>query len=151
MDQNPEKEGAPLGEAPIEQLIAIRRKYSGETGRTHRQRILAALRLGPLTTFEARKFLDVPHPAGRVQELRAEGNVIHTLRTHQRNDADKAHCIARYVLKNVSADVGASLPVDKALNASPAPFQPAIVADTPTGGTVQPEGLYHLSRRLVDG
>lgn len=103
MKKNSEKEGAPVGEAPAEQLIASRKKYSGETRRTH-----------------------------------------------QGNDADKAHCVARYVLKKESTDVDASLPDDKA-RAPLALFQLAIVADAPTRGAAQPEGLDRLSGRLADG
>lgn len=100
MNMNPRKEIAPLaGEAKAEKLNSIRNKYNGETGFTHRQRILEALRFGPLSTFEARKFLDVPHPAGRVQELRDDGNEIDTLRTHEKGDAGRPHCIALYVLR----------------------------------------------------
>lgn len=99
---NPTKELVPhsaSGEAKAQQLETIREKYKGETGATHAQRILAALKLGPLSTFEARKHLDVPHPAGRVQELREGGNEINTLRRSERNGIGRPHCIAIYVLK----------------------------------------------------
>lgn len=100
MDTNPRNEIAPLaGEAKAERLNSIRKKYNGETGFTHRQRILEALRSGPLSTFEARRYLDVPHPAGRVQELRDDGNEIETLRTHGQGDSGRPHCIALYVLR----------------------------------------------------
>lgn len=94
------KEIAPLaGEAKVEQLIAIREKYKGETGASHERRILDALRLAPLSTFEARKYLDVPHPAGRVQELRDAGNEIDTLRFPEKSDVGRPHVIAVYVLR----------------------------------------------------
>lgn len=96
------KELAPqagTNEAKIEQLQTIREKYKGETGATHARRILDALRLHWLSTFEARKYLDVPHPAGRVQELRDAGNEIDTLRLSERSDVGRPHCIAVYVLR----------------------------------------------------
>lgn len=96
------KELAPLGgtnEAKIEQLQTIREKYKGETGATHVRRMLDALRLDQLSTFEARKYLDVPHPAGRVQELRDAGNETDTLRLSERSDVGRPHCIAVYVLR----------------------------------------------------
>lgn len=99
---NPTKERAPqaaTGEAKAEQLESIREKYKGETSATHARRILDALRLGPLSTFEARRYLDVPHPAGRVQELRDRGNEIDTLRMSERSEVGRPHCIALYLLR----------------------------------------------------
>jgi len=96
------KDIAPLAgtnEAKAEQLKTIREKYNGETGATHARRILDALRLYRLSTFEARKYLDVPHPAGRVQELREAGNEIDTLRLQECSDVGRPHCIAVYVLR----------------------------------------------------
>jgi hypothetical protein len=100
MGTNDTKEIAPLaGEAKVKQLDAIREKYKGETGATHQRRILDALRLGPLSTFEARKYLDVPHPAGRIQELRETGHEIDTLRVSEPGEVGRPHCIALYVLR----------------------------------------------------
>ena len=96
------KEIAPkagTNEAKIEQLQSIREQYKGESGATHARRILDALRLYRLSTFEARKYLDVPHPAGRVQELRDAGNDIDTLRLSERSEVGRPHCIAVYVLR----------------------------------------------------
>ena len=90
---------AATGEAKVDQLCSIRDKYKGETGATHAKRILDALRLGPLSTFEARRYLDVPHPAGRVQELRNAGNEIDTVRLSERSEAGRPHNIALYVLR----------------------------------------------------
>ncbi|MDO8341315.1 MAG: helix-turn-helix domain-containing protein [Candidatus Woesebacteria bacterium] len=99
---NPRKELAPqadTGEAKAQLLETIREKYKGETGATHARRIRDALRLGPLSTFEARRYLDVPHPAGRVQELRDAGNEIDTLRLVERSEVGRPHRIALYVLR----------------------------------------------------
>jgi hypothetical protein len=99
---NPKKELAPqaaTSEAKATQLESIREKYKGEAGATHARRILDALRLGPLSTFEARRYLDVPHPAGRVQELRDSGNEIDTLRLSERSEVGRPHCIALYLLR----------------------------------------------------
>jgi hypothetical protein len=100
METNPTKENAPLaGEAKENQLKSVSEQYRGETGATHRQRVLAALRLGTLSTFEARRYLDVPHPAGRVQELRTAGHDIATLRTTEASENGRPHVIAVYVLR----------------------------------------------------
>lgn len=103
---NPTKELAPqaaTGEAKAQLLESIREKYKGETGATHARRILDALRLGPLSTFEARRYLDVPHPAGRVQELRDSGNEIDTLRLLEHSEVGRPHCIALYLLRKEAA------------------------------------------------
>ena len=47
------------------------------SAQAQRQRLLIALRKGSITTQQARSKIDVLHPAGRVQELRAEGyNIV---------------------------------------------------------------------------
>lgn len=63
-----------------------------------RARILSALQQGPVTTFEARKRLDVPHPAGRVMELRKAGHEIATFWTDAYSEVGKKHRVARYEL-----------------------------------------------------
>lgn len=102
MGTNDAKEFAPqvaASEAKVQQLCSIRDKYKGETGATHAKRMLDALRLGPLSTFEARRYLDVPHPAGRVQELREAGHEIDTVRLSERSEVGRPHIIALYVLR----------------------------------------------------
>ena len=94
---------AGTSEAKAKQLKAIREKYKSETGATHALRLLDALRLGRVSTFEARSYLDVPHPAGRIQELRDAGNEIDTLRLSEPSDAGRPHCIAVYVLRQEAA------------------------------------------------
>jgi hypothetical protein len=64
---------------------------------TQRQQILAWLYIGTLTTLQARKELDIMHPAARVKELREQGyNII----THwTTGDTGKGkHRIACYAL-----------------------------------------------------
>jgi hypothetical protein len=64
-----------------------------------RQRLLNYLcGHGSLTTIEARRFLDIMHPAMRVLELKRQG---HRIETHWINDvteAGKSHRVARYLL-----------------------------------------------------
>lgn len=90
---------APLaGEAKAKQLIAIRDKYKGDTRAEQGARLLEALRLFSVSTLEARRYLDIMHPAGRVQELRDADNEIETLRIAEQSEAGRAHSIAVYVL-----------------------------------------------------
>ena len=64
-----------------------------------RTRLLAYFKIHyKITTLEARKKLDVMHPAGRILELREEG---HNIITHWRTDhtwEGKPHRVAEYVL-----------------------------------------------------
>lgn len=70
----------------------------GNSSIAQRERILSALHETSLTTFEARRQLDVPHPAARVMELRRAGYDIATFWTDDYSDAGQKHRIARYVL-----------------------------------------------------
>jgi cell division septum initiation protein DivIVA len=64
-----------------------------------RNRILAALRThGSLTTLEARRRLDVLHPAARVMELRDAGFLISTVWSVDHNELGSQHRVARYHL-----------------------------------------------------
>jgi len=100
MGTNDTKEIAPLaGEAKIAKLIQVREKYSGNSKADQGTRLLEALRLLPVSTFEARRFLDVMHPAGRVQELRDAGHAIDTLRITEPSEVGRPHCIAVYVFR----------------------------------------------------
>jgi hypothetical protein len=101
METKPTNENAPLaGEAKVEQLIAVRNQYKGDGRADQGTRLLAALRLFSVSTFEARKHLDVMHPAGRVQELREDGREIETLRRSEPSEVGRPHSIAVYVLRN---------------------------------------------------
>ncbi|MHB1051484.1 MAG: helix-turn-helix domain-containing protein [Thiobacillus sp.] len=94
-------ENAPLaGEAKVKQLIAIRDKYKGDTRAEQGRRLLESLRRFPVSTLEARRYLDIMHPAGRVQELRESDNEIDTLRVAEPSEAGRAHSIAMYVLRS---------------------------------------------------
>ena len=63
-----------------------------------RSRMLHYLRLRPVSTLEARRELDILHPAGRVMELRREGYQISTVTTTEHSECGRAHKVARYVL-----------------------------------------------------
>ncbi|MBK9668433.1 MAG: hypothetical protein IPO61_22280 [Gammaproteobacteria bacterium] len=75
----------------------ISRHSAGE----HRRRLLlAALRLGPVTTLNIREQVNVIHPAARVLELRERGYRIVTTWTHEPDawGCGLPHRIARYAL-----------------------------------------------------
>ncbi|NMF98326.2 helix-turn-helix domain-containing protein [Aromatoleum toluolicum] len=80
-------------------LQQISDDYPGNGTESQRQRILAALLSGPLSTLEARRFLDVMHPAQRVLELRDSGADIATHWTREPTEAGTLHRVARYILR----------------------------------------------------
>lgn len=101
METNPTKDNAPLaGEAKAKQLETIRDQYKGESCHHQGLRLLEALCHFTISTFEARRHLDVMHPAGRIQELHEAGNEIDTLRVSVPSDIGRPHCIALYVLRS---------------------------------------------------
>lgn len=75
-----------------------RRNFHPNSAEAQRQRILDALRHGPLTTLRARQALDVMHPAARVMELRIAGHQVITTWALEPTDCGRLHRVARYVL-----------------------------------------------------
>lgn len=90
------KVAALAGSNPEKHLATQAVDYSTDTA-NQRKRILDWLQSSPLTTLQARKELDIMHPAARVQELKQRG---HNIVTHWTNEfTGKArHRVACYVL-----------------------------------------------------
>jgi hypothetical protein len=61
-------------------------------------RLLARLRGANVSTTEARRELDIMHPAARIQELREQGNLINTVTIAEQTASQGIRHIARYVL-----------------------------------------------------
>ncbi len=80
------------------------RQHTGHTthgrnsSRAQRVRMLDALQGGPVNTFNARKRLDIPHPAARVMELRKTGHPIVTHWCDAPSESGVKHHVAEYVL-----------------------------------------------------
>lgn len=72
--------------------------HTRNNSRAQRTRILAALQAAPISTFDARKKLDIPHPAARVMELRKTGYPIVTHWCDALSEAGLKHRVAQYVL-----------------------------------------------------
>lgn len=80
-------------------LQGLAKTMSGNAGATQAARLLEALRYGPVTTNEARRFLDVFDPAARVRDLRHKlGHEIETLWQHSVTEQGIAHRVGLYVL-----------------------------------------------------
>lgn len=73
--------------------------YTENSAASQRVLLLAWLNVHHrITTFEARRELDIPHVAGRIQELREAGHNIVTEWTTEEAQRGRPHRIARYVL-----------------------------------------------------
>ncbi len=79
-------------------LQAILEAVPGVSVGQQRERILQALQIGPLTTFEASRYLDSYYPPVRVAELRDQGHdiVLHWIRIE--TEVGEVHRIGQYVL-----------------------------------------------------
>ena len=65
---------------------------------SQQQRLLARLKRSSVTTVEARRDEDIPHPAGRIGELRKKGWHIITQWVICHTEAGGKHRFAKYVL-----------------------------------------------------
>jgi hypothetical protein len=74
--------------------------YPGNSVEQQRTRIVAALTLWPLTTFEMMRGLDVYYPPSRIKELRNSGYTIKTLRQEVTTEAGEDHRVGLYMLVN---------------------------------------------------
>lgn len=99
-------ESAPQGETTaadsnrIATLHDIAAEMRGNSAETQRERVMDALQaLGTLSTVEARRHLDVMHPAQRVLELRSLGAQIDTVWSVEPTECGRLHRMARYVLR----------------------------------------------------
>lgn len=74
-------------------------KVKGTNSRAQRTRLLAALQLFPVTTFEASRYLDIYYPPSRISELRDEGNEIDLHWQNIETESGDSHRVGLYVLK----------------------------------------------------
>jgi Helix-turn-helix domain len=90
-----EKKTTPEKEAALKNL---RDQFTGTDTYTQINLLAAALRLFSVTTYEASRWLDIYHPAGRIKDLRDAGFEILTMWTTTKTEANVSHRIGRYVL-----------------------------------------------------
>lgn len=77
------------------------KRFPGNHSGAQTVRLCNALKHAPVTSYDARKYLDVYDVPARVMELRAHGYPIETLRVAQETDAGILHRrIGLYVLQN---------------------------------------------------
>jgi hypothetical protein len=91
-----EKATSPEKKAALE---AIRAQFKGTDGDTQRARLLEALQTLPaVSTYEARRELDIYYPPARIKELRNEGYRIDTHRQLVTTEEGVDHSLGVYVL-----------------------------------------------------
>jgi hypothetical protein len=77
------------------------KRFPGNHAGAQTVRLCNALKTAPVTSYDARKYLDVYDVPARIMELRAHGYQIETLRIAQETDAGILHRrIGLYVLRN---------------------------------------------------
>lgn len=93
-----EKATSPEKKAALE---AIRAEFKGTDSHTQRKRLMEAMqRLGTVTTYEARRYLDIYFPPARIKELRYMGERIKTLWVNVVTEAGERHHIGMYMLES---------------------------------------------------
>lgn len=92
-----EKATSPEKKAALE---AVRAEFKGTDSGTQRALLLEALkRIGAITTYEARRILDIYYPPARVKELRDQGERIATHWQNVTTEAGELHRVGLYVLE----------------------------------------------------
>jgi hypothetical protein len=92
---------AAANQVKLEHYATLLKRFPGNDTNMQRTRLYLALQYAPITTYEARKYLDLYHPNARKRELIVQGLFIDTLRVAQETDAGVIHRrIGLYVLKS---------------------------------------------------
>ena len=85
--------------AKVAALKEIQVEYRGTATRVQCERLLAALVIYPITTFEAMRHLDVYHCPARIMQLRKAGHDIITLWQSVITEAGACHRVGQYLLR----------------------------------------------------
>ncbi|WP_273454943.1 helix-turn-helix domain-containing protein [Nevskia ramosa] len=93
----------------------------GNSSEAQRRRLLDRLRIGPISTLDARRELDILMPATRIFELRARGQRIDTIRIDQHTECGKRHNVALYVLQSDAVPPMSCLEITQRLRSSTQP------------------------------
>lgn len=85
--------------AVFAQILSEHKSISSQS---QQQRLAVALTiLGNITTIEARDYLDIMHPSGRIKELKEQGWLIISSRVRHITPCGASHFIANYVLQTL--------------------------------------------------
>jgi hypothetical protein len=82
----------------------LHKHFLDNSTQAQRNRLLDALRCGPITTIEARRNIDIMMPGTRVFELRHRfGHPIEKIWVWQETESGKPHRVAQYFLVSEAA------------------------------------------------
>ena len=95
--QDDQKGMAPSAKVAV--LKQIQAECGGTATRVQCERLLAALAIYPITTFEAMRHLDVYHCPARIMQLRKAGHDIITLWQSVITEAGACHRVGQYLLR----------------------------------------------------
>ena len=101
----PEKKKAAILEK-IAALESIRNEFKGTASRSQAARLLEALALYSINTFEAMRYLDVYHCPARILQLRKRDHKIITLWQTVVTEAGERHRVGLYVLNGGAGQHG---------------------------------------------
>ena len=88
-------------------LEAIRIEFKGNDCATQRTRLMETLKLcKTVSTYEARRYLDIYYPPARISELREEGDAIRTHWQTITTEVGDDHRVGMYVLDSVAGQHG---------------------------------------------
>ena len=80
---------------------------NNNSAQAQRQRLLDALRKGPVSTIEARRDLDLMMPGTRIHELRHKhGHLIDMIWVQKPMDSGKLHRVGLYILRPADTHEG---------------------------------------------
>lgn len=96
--KNPGKRSNASG-AGSEQKKPEGTKHNWNSGSAQRQRALARMRVGPVTTCELQRQHDIYDPPARICELRKQGYKIDTVWTLDETESGVLHRVGRYTLR----------------------------------------------------
>lgn len=80
------------------EFTASRKNSSENSAHAQRVLLLRELRVGPVSTLDARSRLGICHPGARIMELRESGHLIGTFWAIGNTADGTPHRVARYVL-----------------------------------------------------
>lgn len=92
----------PRYDTPPEKIKALKlilAAYPGNNSETQCRRLRSALSIGPVTTFEAQRYLDIYDPAARIWKMRQVGDPIEMHWVASPTESGRLHRIGLYVLQ----------------------------------------------------
>ena len=94
-----DKKIPPQKEAALNQ---INQQFKGNSAKEQCVRFLAALKLFPINTYEASRYLSIYHPPARALQLRQQGHLLDTVWQTVEAENGVLHRVGCYVLRHLA-------------------------------------------------